>query len=85
MQHGKDGGRADAGAQEDDGSVAWPQREAAAWRTRVEHIANPDLSVDISAGRAVSFSLDAHAIAIVTWLARQRIAAQQSGRVGRWP
>jgi len=53
MEHGQHRGCADTGAQHDDWSVAWFQREAATQRTRVQNVANPDLSVDISSGRAM--------------------------------
>src|SRR6516164_2344064 len=85
MEHGEDGGYADAGTQQDDGSVAWPQRETAARRADVEHLANSDLSIDIGSGCAVGFSFDADAIAILARLARQRVAAQESGCIGRRP
>src|SRR5271165_2610791 len=75
MEHRDDRGRADSGTQEYDGSVARYQREAAAWRARVEHVAHLDLSVYVSPRHAMSFPFDAHAIALLARLARQRIAA----------
>jgi uncharacterized protein (DUF779 family) len=42
---------------------------------------DPDLRVDVSPGCAMGFSLDADPTAILAWLARQRIAAQERGRV----
>src|SRR5437764_11871857 len=76
MEHGEYRGCAHAGTQQDNGSVAWPQREAAAWCACVQDVANPDLSLDVGPRRAVGVQLDAQPIAIVAWLARQRITAQ---------
>jgi hypothetical protein len=76
MEHGKYRGCAHAGTQQDNGSVTSPQREAAAWRACIQNVANPNLSLDEGPGRAVGLPLDAQTIAIVAWLARQRIIAK---------
>jgi len=65
----------------DNGSVALPQREIAAWRAHLEHVADLDLSLGIGPGCAMSFALDADPVTVLARLARQRIAAPQSGRV----
>src|SRR6516165_2149698 len=65
MEHGEHRGCADACTQQDDGAVAWPQREAAAWRAGVQDVASPNLSLDVGPGRTVGLPLDAQTIAIV--------------------
>jgi hypothetical protein len=75
MKHGEYRGCSYAGAQQDNRPVAWPQREAAAWRACVQNVANSNLSLDVGSGRAVNLPLDAQTIAIVARLARQRITA----------
>ena len=59
MKHSQYRGCTDACTQQDDGAVAWPQREAAAWRACFENVANPNLSLDVGPGRAVGLPLDA--------------------------
>jgi hypothetical protein len=76
MEHSQYRGCTDASTQQDDGAVAWPQREAAAWCACVQNVANPNLSLDLGPGCAVGIPLDAQTIAIVARLARQRITAQ---------
>src|SRR6516164_4018154 len=76
MEHSQHRGCADASTQQDDGTVTWPQREAAAWRAGVQEVASPNLSLDVGPGRTVGLALDAQTIAIVARLARQRITAQ---------
>jgi hypothetical protein len=39
MEHGEYRGCAHTGTQQDNRSVAWPQREAAAWRACVQNVA----------------------------------------------
>src|SRR5271155_4294789 len=75
VEHGEYRGCAHAHTQQDNGSVTWPQREAAAWRAYFQNVANPNLGLDVGPSRAVGLPLDAHTIAIVAWLARQRITA----------
>ena len=75
MEHGEYRGCAHTGTQQDNRSVAWPQRGAAAWRACVQNVANPSLGLDVGSGCAVGLPLDAHAIAIVARFARQRITA----------
>jgi len=48
VEHREDRGRADAGIQQNDGSAARPEHEIAPWRARLEHVTDPDLSVDAS-------------------------------------
>ena len=74
MKHGEYRGCSYAGAQQDNRPVAWPQREAAAWRACVQNVASPNLSI-VGPSRAVGLPLDAQTIAIVARLARQRITA----------
>src|SRR5690349_12963372 len=53
MEHGEHRGCADAGTQQDDGPLAWLQREAAARRAHLQHVANLDPRIDVSPGRAM--------------------------------
>src|SRR6516162_3288322 len=75
VQHSEDWGRADAGADKDHGTLALPQRKAAARGAHVENIACLNPRIDVSPGGAVRLALDADAIAILARRARQRIAA----------
>src|SRR5271166_5867655 len=85
VQHSEDRGGADAGADKDHGTIAPPQRKAAARGAHVENIACLNLRIDVSPGGAMWLALDADAIAILTRRARQRIAAQQSALIGPRP
>ena len=69
MEHGECRGCAHTGTQQDNRSVASPQREAAAWRACFQNVANPNLSLDVGPGRAAGLPLDAQTIAIVARLA----------------
>src|SRR5579862_3924088 len=82
MEHGKHRRHSDSGTQQNNRSVAWPQREAAACRAYVDSITNLQFVVEVSAGRAMVFPLDAHPIIIGASLPRQRVAAHQRRR--RW-
>jgi hypothetical protein len=75
VQHSEDRGGADASADKDHGTLALPQREAAARGAHVENIACLNPRIDVSPGGAMRLPLDADAIAILARLARQRIAA----------
>ena len=85
VQHSEDWGGADAGADKDHGTLALPQRKAAARRAHVENIAGLNLRIDVSSSGAMRLALDADAIAILAWRARQRIAAQESALIGPRP
>src|SRR5215472_12922711 len=77
VEHREDWGRTDAGAQQNDRFAPRPQREVAARRTHLDHVADPDLRVDVSPGCPMGFPLDADTIAMVAGLARKRIAAHE--------
>ena len=62
VEHRQHGGHSDSGTQQNNGPVARPQREAASRGACIHDVANLQLVVDISAGRAMGFPLDAHAI-----------------------
>src|ERR1700738_485383 len=84
VQHSEDRGGADSGADEDHRTIALPQRKAAARGAHVENIACLNPRIDVSAGGAMRFPLDADAIPILARLARQRIAAPESALGGPW-
>src|SRR5262249_8881790 len=71
VEHRENWGRTDGGAQQNDGFAARPQREIAARRTHLDHVADPDLSVNVCPGYAMGFPLDADPIAMVAVLARK--------------
>ena len=75
VQYSEDWGGADAGADKDHGTLALPQREAAARGAYIKNIAYLNARIDVSPGSAMRLALDADAIAILTRRARQRIAA----------
>src|SRR5215470_7105895 len=85
VQHSEDRGSTDAGADQDHGTIALPQRKAAARGAHVENIACLNPRIDVSPGRTLRLALDADAIAILARRARQRIAAQQCTLVGPRP
>ena len=75
VQHSEDRGGADAGADKDHGTLALPQRKAAARGAHVENIACLNPRIDVSPGGAMRLALDADAIAMLARCVRQRIAA----------
>src|SRR6516225_6263222 len=75
VQHSENRGGADAGADKNHGTLALPQRKAAARGAHVENIAGLNPRIDVSPGRTLRLALDADAIAILARRARQRIAA----------
>src|SRR5262245_53665268 len=85
VQHSEDRGGADAGADKDHGTLALPQRKAAARGAHVKNVACLNPRIDVSPGGAMWLALDADAIAILARRARQRIAAQESALFGPWP
>src|SRR6516225_589946 len=82
VQHSEAWGGADAGADKDHGTLPRHQRKAAAWGAHVENIAGLNPRIDVSPGGAIRLALDADAVAILAWRARQRITAQESALVG---
>src|SRR6516165_2270736 len=85
VEHSEDRGGADADADKDHGTLALPQRKAAARGAHIENIACLNPRIDVSPGRTLRLALDADAIAILARRARQRIAAQESALVGPRP
>src|SRR6516165_6064759 len=85
VEHSEDRGGADAGADQDHGTLALPQRKTAARGAHIEHVACLNPRIDVSPGRTLRLALDADAIAILARRARQRIAAQESALVGPRP
>src|SRR6516162_7920131 len=81
LQHREHGSDPNAGTQQDDRRVAGPQREIAAWRADLKHVAELDLRLDVGPGSAVRFPLDADSVAMLARHARQRIGAQQCWRL----
>ena len=75
VQHSDDWGGADAGADKDHGTLALPQCKAAAWGAYLKNVACLNPRIDVSPGGTKRLALDADAIAIAAWRARQRIAA----------
>ena len=73
-QHRRD---ADAGARQHERTLARFEREAASRRADLEHVANADLAVEISAGRAGDLAFDAHAVLCRVGRARERVAAHE--------
>src|ERR1700752_5122395 len=85
VQHSEDRGGADAGADKDHGTLALPQRKAAARSAHVDNIAWLNPRIDVSPSGAMRLALDADAIAILARRARQRIAAQEGALVATRP
>jgi hypothetical protein len=79
VEHGENGSRPDAGAQQNYGSFARPQGETSTGCADFEHVANPHVSVQESAGDAVDLLLYAHAVSMLARRTRHRIVPQDRG------
>src|SRR5262245_51553181 len=77
VQHRQDRRRTDTRAEQHDRSIAALQDETPAWRADVEHIAHPNMLVQVGACRAVGFDLYADAIALRRWGTRDRVAPEE--------
>ena len=62
MQYRQHRSDANAGARQDERVLARFEREAASWRAYLQHVANADLAVEISTGRAGDLAFNADAV-----------------------
>jgi hypothetical protein len=77
VQHREDWGGANAGADKDHGTIALPQRKAAARGAHIKNIACLNPRIDVSPGRTLRLTFDVGAIAILARRARQRTDGEE--------
>jgi hypothetical protein len=53
------------------------EREVASWRAQLQHVANADLAIEVSAGRTGELTFNAYAVLSRIGRARERVAAHQ--------
>ena len=82
VQHGQDGGRPDARADQQDGPVPGPEDERPPGRGRLQLVTGPDPVVYELAADTVRLALDADAVGARGGRPGQRIAAQQRPGAG---
>src|SRR5262249_46390241 len=73
--------RSNASAEQDNRPLAGLKSEIASRCAHVQYVADPYMLMHVGAAHAIRLLLDAHAIVIGAWRARERVAAQHWRRI----